>query len=346
METFSQNINGKGKNMEKILSIVIPSYNVEKYIDKCVRSMLVDSILDDIEILIVNDGSKDSTPTIAQGYVEKYPQTVRLIDKENGGHGSTINAGIREATGKYFKVVDGDDWLNTPNLERFVEILKNVDVDVVASNYLCIQDETYDVLSEKRVTSDKSFYGTVRDMDKGEVNEVIKMHALTIRTSILKENNIVIDEHCFYVDAEYIAYPMPYVKTVYYDEAFIYMYRLGRNGQSVDIRSMQRNRAMHMKVLQSLQAFYDTLPQMTEEKKSYIEKVICQVMENQFQIYISMGTEKEIQKETAAWDKELCQKYPRIAAATTKKSIVLLRKTNYCILPIGSWILKIVKGYK
>ena len=101
--------------MGKILSITIPSYNVEKYIDKCVQSMLVDSILDDIEILIVNDGSKDSTPEIAKGYVEKYPQTVRLIDKENGGHGSTINAGIREATGKYFKVVDGDDWLNTEN---------------------------------------------------------------------------------------------------------------------------------------------------------------------------------------------------------------------------------------
>ena len=331
--------------MGKILSITIPSYNVEKYIDKCVQSMLVDSILEDIEILIVNDGSKDSTPEIAKGYVEKYPQTVRLIDKENGGHGSTINAGIREATGKYFKVVDGDDWLKTENLEHFIALLKEHDEDVIASNYLCIRDESYEIIAEKRVSSDASYYGTIRNMDRGEVKEVIKMHGLTIRTSILKENNILIDEKCFYVDAEYIAYPMPFVSTVYYDDEFIYMYRLGRNGQSMDIRSMQRNREMHMKVLNSMLAFYDKLPQMTNEKKSYIERVIAQMVENQFQIYISMGTDKEIQKETAAWDRALLKKYPRVANSTNKKSITLLRNTNYSILPIGSFVLKIVKGY-
>ena len=331
--------------MNKILSIVIPSYNVEKYLDKCVQSMLVDSILEDIEIIIVNDGSKDSTPQIAQGYVDKYPQTVRLVDKENGGHGSTINAGIKVATGKYFKVVDGDDWLKTENLEYFISLLKSRDEDVIASNFLCIQDETFEVLYEKRVSSDQSLYGTVCDMDKGEVKEVIKMHGLTIRTSILKDNNITIDEKCFYVDAEYIVFPMPYVSTVYYDDEFIYMYRLGRNGQSMDIKSMQRNRAMHRKVFGSLLAFYDNLPEMTDHKKVYIEKVIGQIMENQFQIYISMGTDKEIQKETAAWDKELLKNYPRIAASTTKKSIQLLRKTNYSILPIGSFVLKMVKGY-
>jgi len=331
--------------MNKILTITIPSYNVEKYIDKCVQSMLVDSILEDIEILIVNDGSKDSTPAIAKAYVEKYPQTVRLIDKENGGHGSTINAGIRNASGKYFKVVDGDDWLNTENLECFVALLKERDEDVIASNFMCVQDETYAVLSEKRVASNASLYGTVCDMDAGEVKEVIKMHGLTIKTSILKENNITIDEHCFYVDCEYIAYPIPFVKTVYFDDEFIYMYRLGRNGQSMDIRSMQRNRAMHMRVLNSLLAFYDKLPEMTEEKRAYIEKVIGQVMENQFQIYISMGTDREIQKEIRNWDKALQQEYPQVAKATTKKSIVLLRKTNYSILPIGSIVLKLVKGY-
>lgn len=332
--------------MSKILTITIPSYNVEKYIDKCLNSMLVEDILEDIEILIVNDGSKDSTPQIARRYVERYPQTVRLIDKENGGHGSTINAGIQEATGKYFKVVDGDDWLKTENLIPFIELLKNREEDVIASNFLCVRDETYEIISEKYVTSDHSLYGTVRNMDKGEIKDVIKMHGLTIRTSILKENTITIDEHCFYVDAEYIAYPMPYVSTIYYDPLFIYMYRLGRNGQSMDIHSMQRNRAMHRKVLDSLLTFYDHLPDVTEGKKNYIEKVIGQVVENQFQIYISMGTEKEIQKETALWDKNLRREYPGVASSVTKKSISMLRATNYKILPIGSWVLKMVKGYK
>lgn len=331
--------------MGKILSIVIPSYNVEKYLDKCVESMLVDSILEDIEILIVNDGSKDRTLEIAQKYCVKYPQTVRLINKENGGHGSTINTGIKYATGKYFKVVDGDDWLNTPNLESFISLLKTRDEDVIASNFQCIQDETFVVLSEKKVSTDETLYGTVCNMDDGEVGEVIKMHALTIRTSILKENDITIDEHCYYVDCEYIAYPMPYVSTVYYDDSFIYMYRLGRNGQSMDIKSMQRNRSMHQKVLDSLLKFYDHLPEMTDAKKTYIEKVIGQVMENQFQIYISMGKDKAIKEEMRTWDTELQKQYPRIAASTTKKSILMLRKTNYAILPIGYLVLKIVKGY-
>ncbi len=331
--------------MKKILSIVIPSYNVEKYLEKCLESMLIDSLLADIEILVVNDGSKDSTPEIAQRYVEAYPDTVRLLNKENGGHGSTINHGIKHATGKYFKVVDGDDWLNTPNLEAFVALLKTRDEDVIASNYLCIQDETFAILSEKKVTSNENLYGTVCSLDAGEVQEVIKMHALTIRTSILKDNDITIDEHCFYVDCEYIAYPMPYVSTVYFDNSYIYMYRLGRNGQSMDIKSMQRNRAMHQRVLHSLLAFYDALPELTEPKKRYIAKIIGQVMENQFQIYISMGLDQSIKAEMIAWDKALQKNYPEIAASTTKKSIELLRKTNYAVLPIGYLALKIVKGY-
>ena len=110
--------------MEKILSITIPAYNVEKYLDRCLQSFEVPEILDKIEILIINDGSKDKTPDIAQKYCDKYPETYFLYNKENGGHGSGINYGIRYATGKYFKVVDGDDWLNTEELPAFVQMLE------------------------------------------------------------------------------------------------------------------------------------------------------------------------------------------------------------------------------
>lgn len=332
--------------MEKVLSIVIPAYNVEKYLKKCLDSILVQEILPEIEVLVINDGSTDGTETIAKRYCEKYPDTYYVYTKENGGHGSAINYGMQRATGKYFKVVDGDDWLNTERLHKFVEMLEQQSSDIVASDYDCIQDETGKLLQHKKCTQNMELYEKVCRVKSGEVNQVIKMHAMTIKTSILKKCRVPIDEHCFYVDAEYITYPVPYVDTVYYYPDTIYMYRLGRNGQSMDIHSMQKNRNQHMHVLNSLLAYYKNAIKdgMDENSKAYMEKCIAQVVENQFQIYISMGLKKGIYRELKDWDTKLLQAYPEVYRATAKKSINLLRNTNYLLLPAGTIVYKIVKG--
>lgn len=330
--------------MDKVLSIVIPAYNVEKYLERCLHSFEVKEILDKIEVLVINDGSKDKTAELAQAFCDKYPDTYYLYTKENGGHGSGINYGIKYARGKYFKVVDGDDWLNTVELRAFVRLLERMDTDVVASDFQCIQDVTYALLDKKYCTRKEEQYGKICDMTKGEVKDVIKMHALTIKTEILQVQGILIDEHCYYVDCEYITYPMPYVKTVYFYPKFIYMYRLGRDGQSMDIRSMQKNRTQHRKVLNSLLAFYDGLENITVNSRMYIEKCIAQVVENEFQIYISMGQQKEMRQELKEWDLGLKRQHPRIYEATHKRSITLLRKTGYAVLPVGAIVYKRVKG--
>ena len=123
---------------EKVLTITIPSYNVEAYLEECLESFVNSEVMEEIEVLVVNDGSSDSTAEIAQRYADKYPETFRLINKENGGHGSTINTGIKEAKGKYFKVVDGDDWVDTRSFIRLVKVLKESEADIVASNYTWI----------------------------------------------------------------------------------------------------------------------------------------------------------------------------------------------------------------
>ncbi|MFR4128777.1 MAG: glycosyltransferase family 2 protein [Roseburia inulinivorans] len=330
--------------MDKILSIVVPAYNVEKYLDRCLTSFEIDSILEKIEVLVVNDGSKDHTADIAQKYCDKYPETYFLYNKENGGHGSGINYGIRYATGKYFKIVDGDDWLNKQELSAFVEMLGRIDTDIVATDFVCVQNQTDKVLQKKYCTLKKEQYGKIADITKGEVRNVIKMHAMTIRTAILKQNSIKIDEHCYYVDCEYITYPIPYVRSIYFYPRFIYMYRLGRNGQSMDINSLQKNRAQHQRVFNSLLEFYSGLEEIPEEVLHYIERCIAQVMENQFQIYISMGNKKKIRNELKDWDKQIKEKYQSIYNATEKKSILLIRKTDYKILPISTIIYKIIKG--
>lgn len=139
--------------MEKILSIIIPAYNVEKYLKRCLFSIATVNplLLEKTEILIINDGSTDTTPDIALKYCQKYPGVFYLYSKENGGHGSAVNTGIHYASGKYFKVLDGDDWFATKELQKLIELLENLDVDIVASDYLCIKDGTGQVLSKNPV---------------------------------------------------------------------------------------------------------------------------------------------------------------------------------------------------
>lgn len=333
--------------MDKILSIVIPAYNVERYLKRCLSSIafIKPDLLEKIEVLVIDDGSNDNTSDIALKYCGKYPGIFYLHSKENGGHGSAINMGILHATGKYFKIVDGDDWLSSKALQKFIEILESQDVDIVASDYLCIKDKTGEILARKTCTDDKTQYGKISYMSKGDIRKVIKMHSLTIKTAYLKNMPYKIDEHCFYVDVEYITYPVLNVESVYYTDICLYMYRLGRNGQSVDIKSMQKNRSQHMKVYHSLTTFYKMAVKKGVEPntREYIEKCIAQVMENQFQIYISLGLQKGIKKELQEWDFKLKKKYPRIYKSTEKKSIALLRITNYYLLKPAAIIYKLVK---
>lgn len=330
--------------MEKLLSIVVPAYNVEKYIDKCLSSLVHEAVMDRIEVLVINDGSTDGTALSVQHYVREYPGTFQLINKENGGHGSTINCGIAHATGKYFKIVDGDDWLATEQLPEFIRILEEQDTDVIATDFLCIHDVTGAVMQEKHCTLDPALYGRVCSFTSGEIQSVIKMHSMTYRTKLLQTMPERIDEHCFYVDTEYVTYPMRSAADVYYSPMKLYMYRLGRNGQSVDIRSMQRNRAQHMHVLRQLLAFYDGLDADTDaHRRSYIASSIALVVENQFQIFISMGLCRGIYRELRAFDEALKTNQPEVYHATKKRSIDLLRACRYHILPIAAIGYKIIK---
>lgn len=327
----------------KVLSVVIPTYNMEKYIKECLDSFVVKDVLDDIEIIVVNDGSKDSSADIARKYCKEYPDTFYLYDKENGGHGSGINYGLKYATGKYFKVVDADDWVASDELKLFVKRLKELDTDIVASDYLCIDDTTKRIIEKKWCTSDITQYGKTFSLVNGDVKQVIKLHSLTIKTSILKDNNITIDEHSFYVDAEYISYPIPYVDSVYFYKGVLYMYRLGRNGQSMNIRGMQQRRDQHMNVMNNMIKYYEKATFPSEYSKHYVELCIAQMVENQFQIYISLGLKRGIFSELKAWDMKLKEEYHAIYESTNKKSITWLRKTGYLMLPIGALVYRVVK---
>ena len=232
--------------MKKILTVTVPSYNVEKFLENTLDSFVDERVLDDIEVLIVDDGSKDKTAEIGRKYEEKYPDTFRVISKENGGHGSTINRGIGEAKGKYFKVVDGDDWVDQDGFAELIQRLKTCDADYVFTNYYEVNDVTGELnpvtFPEIRKEEQMPF-----EMIANETR--ISMHALVLKTSILKENQIRLDEHSFYVDVEYILYPIPYVKNVIYFDIFVYMYRLAQVNQSVSMLGYQKHMQNHIDVI-------------------------------------------------------------------------------------------------
>ncbi|MGC4018003.1 MAG: glycosyltransferase family 2 protein [Muricomes sp.] len=329
--------------MGKILSIVIPSYNVEKYLEQTLTSFVETSILGDIEILVVDDGSKDSTAEIGKRFQEQYPDTFRVISKENGGHGSTINRGIEECTGKYFKVVDGDDWVNTPDFKILVEKLKSCDADYIVTNYYEVNDQTGEK-TERAYTELKTEYSE-NGMQKGQSPlsfcEVAKrvqpsMHALIFRSSILKEHQIRLDEHCFYVDVEYILYPLPYVESVVYFDLYVYMYRLALATQSVSMQGFQKHIQNHIDVILHLTEFAErykkTASKDEQIKVDFIGKRIAQMVGDQITIFMSYPTEdKENRDRFIQFDQELRQKSEWIYELSSEESrmLKLLRKINF-----------------
>lgn len=280
--------------MSKILTITIPSYNVEPYMNEVLPTFLDPAVMDKIEILIVNDGSKDGTAALGKEYEAKYPGVITLVDKENGGHGSTINKGIELATGKYFKVVDGDDWVDTAAFIKFVKFLEKTDSDVVATPHYRVNEET----KEKEL---RGFEGVEYEKEY-RVDDVLltlrdkyQMHNLTFKTDIVRKIP-KISEHCFYVDVEYIMYPLKYLETISFLNEAVYQYRVGNANQSVSTQNFMKNRNMHKHVIGNVLKYYET-EELSAAKKEFLKKRISLLIDTQIRIYLCFEPSDEIKQE-------------------------------------------------
>lgn len=243
--------------MEKSLSIIIPAYNVSQYIEQGMDSLLAEeSIIPYLDIVIVNDGSKDDTLKKAIHYQNLYPDSVSIIDKENGGHGSGINVGIKAAKGKYLKILDGDDWVRSDGLKELVDFILSgkIIVDAIINPFEKVWEDGRRELVNFDNIKTQIIVGFT------EVNAskyTLSLHALTIRTAIYKENNIPeIDEKISYDDMEYILYPVPYINSITFLDAVIYEYRLGLSGQSMNLEQMKKNLPMHIHMIMGLAEYF------------------------------------------------------------------------------------------
>ncbi|MBP3678447.1 MAG: glycosyltransferase family 2 protein, partial [Agathobacter sp.] len=235
----------------KLLSFAIPCYNSEAYMEKCIESILVGG--EDVEILIVNDGSKDRTAEIADAYEAKYPTICRAIHQENGGHGEAVNAGIRNATGRYFKVVDSDDWVDPDAYKAILNKLREYDsdencLDMLLANYVYEKEGAVhkQVMRQSGVPKNREF--TWDDKLRFFKGQYILMHSVIYRTAMIRECGLELPKHTFYVDSIYVFNPLPTVKKMYYMDVDFYRYFIGRDDQSVNEAVMIRRIDQQMKV--------------------------------------------------------------------------------------------------
>ncbi|MBE5878232.1 MAG: glycosyltransferase family 2 protein [Lachnospiraceae bacterium] len=226
----------------KLLSVAIPCYNSSAYMRKCIDSLLPGG--EDVEIIVVNDGSKDNTADIAEEYRQRFPSIVKVVNKENGGHGSAVNSGIEAATGLYYKVVDSDDWVNESAYMQILSTLrelvqKGTPVDMFISNFV------YEKEGEKRKKVMKYHHAlpqnkifSWKDVKHFKVAQYILMHSVIYRTGLLRECGLKLPEHTFYVDNIFVFNPLPYVNSMYYLDVNFYRYYIGRADQSVNEQVM------------------------------------------------------------------------------------------------------------
>ncbi len=311
----------------KLISFAIPCYNSEEYMAHCIETIL--TAKDQVEIIIINDGSKDNTLKIANEYAKKYPKIIKAIDKENGGHGSGVNKGLECATGLYYKVVDSDDWVSEESLK---EILKKIEefhrqkqsVDMLIANYVYEKDGSTKVVSYQNLPENQIF--TWQDTQKFKIGEYLLMHSVFYRTDFLKKTKIKLPEHTFYVDNIFVYYPLPRVKTMYYLNTDFYRYFIGREDQSVNESVMIKRIDQQIRVTKMMIEFGSPLKYKKENPKlcSYelhylaIMMSICTILLKIENTKESKLKQKKLWQDLKAYDKKLYRKlrYQSLATLT------------------------------
>lgn len=331
---------------QKVLTIVVPSYNTSEFIDKNIPTLLDESILDELEVLIINDGSKDDTSAAARKYEEKYPGTVRVVDKENGGHGSVINKGIGLATGEYFKVVDGDDWVDTEGLCRLIQDLKKQDADLVTNPY-----DKIDAVSggASRVVLAKD-YGVNLSLESVCAKyRQLELPCITVKTRLLRDTGIRVREHCMYEDSEYDLFPTPYIRTITALDYPVYQYLINQAAQSISAGNAFKNRNMHYAVLLDCIQYYDKWKQnISDNKRVYMFNVIIKLIRSQYNIYLRNGSHPEAYDEFVKFNRDFKRQYPDYFSETGKRCLYIraIQNNNRTLFRILSVLVQCYEGGK
>lgn len=289
----------------KILTVAIPCYNSQEYMQHAVESVLPGG--EDVEILIIDDGSVDDTVRIADELEQKHPGIVRAIHQENGGHGEAVNTGLRNATGLYFKVLDSDDWMDREALIRVLEKLRQCIregwlVDMFLANYVYEKPSVHKhkVIRYDGVFPQDTVFGW-NDIKKFKISQNILMHSVIYRTQLLLDCGLELPKHTFYVDNIFVYTPLPYVKKMYYMDVDLYRYFIGRDDQSVNEKVMIKRIDQQLKVNKIMIDEYDLNKIKNKKLRDYMVKYLAMMMTVSSIFLIKEGSEASLEKRTELW---------------------------------------------
>ena len=265
--------------MSKLITFAVPCYNSAAYMDHCVRTLLTGG--DDIEIILVDDGStKDDTPAICDRYQAEYPDIVRAIHQENGGHGEGVNQGLRHAQGMYYKVVDSDDWLDEAALKAVLDKLRafagaEQPLDLFIANYVYehVEDNTQKVMKYTNVFPEGRVF-TWNEIGRFRPSQYLLMHSVIYRTEMLRACQLELPKHTFYVDNIVAYQPLPYVEKLCYLDLDLYHYFIGREGQSVNESVMMKRIDQQLKVTKIIMDCVDLSTVKSRKLERYLERFL------------------------------------------------------------------------
>ncbi len=273
------------KEADKLLSIVIPSYNMENYLPNNLAKLIKAKEIDKIEIIIVNDGSTDSTLSIARSFQEKAPQSIVVVDKKNGHYGSCLNAAIKIAKGKYFRILDADDWFETESLDLFMEKLAHTDSDLVVTlrvEQLTTKDGSLKphYLPIKGVEYGKEYNAKTFSVDKYSESVEFNMHSMTYKTDIVRKSGLVLPEGICYTDLLYCLVPVSSINTLVVYDIYLYNYLVGREGNSTNDSALKKNLSHIVAVLHRMieymgqQDAQSLAPAVLDNQQRYLREAI------------------------------------------------------------------------
>lgn len=290
----------------KVLTFAVPSYNSQDYLERCINTLLAGG--DAVEIIIVNDGSSDNTGMIADRYAAAHPDVIKVIHQENGGHGGAVNAGLECASGKYFKVVDSDDWLDGDALARIISAIsrweaEDTNVDLIVSNYV------YDHLHENRrhtiryrnIFEDGEICGW-EDTGTFLPSQYLVMHSLIFKTRLLRDCGLKLPRHTFYVDNIFACRPLPMVKDICYLDVDLYHYFLGRDDQSVNEEVMKQRIDQQIKVTRIILECVDFNTVESSQLSACLKRNMSIMMAISSLHLLLIGTNEALEKRRGLWE--------------------------------------------
>lgn len=339
----------------KYITFTVPCYNSEGYMRRCLDSLLVQR--EGVEIIIVDDGSTDATGAIADEYEARYPDTVRAVHQENGGHGAGVNAGLALAQGRYFKVVDSDDWLEKGAYQKLHARLKECCVmgacqkeryerdapDLVVCNYVYdhLEEGASHTVRYRNVFPENRMCGW-QETGHFAMSQYLVMHALIFRTQVLKEAGIRLPKHTFYVDNLFANQPLPFVERILYLDLDLYHYYLGRADQSVNEAVLKKRIDQQLRVTRLVTECTDL--DAVRQKSPKLEKYLCRNISVMMAIssihLLLIATPEAYEKRRKMW---------HWVRARNRRLYLRLRYGNLCGLTClpgkwGRWLT--VKGYR